>query len=224
MTKATVENSLNLGLYTPAEAAYYGEIAIGSVFRWLYRYKNSSPVLTPRLGDNERVVTFWDFIQLYIIDRAREGGISLQKIRNAIRSAERSGISYPLARKNVHVIFARELHIGDSERDVAQFTGKHPGQMLLHEIAKPYSQRISFDRDGLAQTFIVFSAFNRDVRMDPRFEFGTPLVSSTGFPSYVLANAIDAEGSVYRAAQAYGVDEEDIRVAKSFHDRLDEAA
>ena len=215
---------LNKGLYTPAEAAYYGEVSFGSVYRWLYPTKKTRPVMDPELGIHERVVTFLDFVQLYIVDRATRRGIRLPKIRKAIDIAEKGGKDHPLARREVVAVFDREMHTGDNEQALEQFTGRSRGQMLLPQIARPFLDRIDFNQEGRAQRFRLHVAYGRSVWMDPRYEFGAPLVGTTATPFYVLANAAIAEGSVHRAAMAYSVEEDDIQIALELHRRLENAA
>lgn len=224
MTKAssTIER-LGLGLYSPAEAAYLAQTTPAAVYRWMFGDRRAEAVASPTFGE-ERTLSFLDFVQVYIIERARERGVSLQRIRAAISRAEREGVRYPLATRDTYVVFDGELHVGDSRRQVEQFTGAFPGQMLLHDIASPFFDQIEFDADGLAQSLAIYEAYGRRIVMDPRFDFGEPRVGATGYPSYVLAHAAKAEGTIADAAAAYGVDEDDIRAAVAFHDRLDRAA
>src|SRR5438445_597141 len=47
------DNLLNLGIYTPAEAAFYARIRTQRINSWLYGSKNANPVVSPeRWGEH----------------------------------------------------------------------------------------------------------------------------------------------------------------------------
>lgn len=56
--------------------------------------------------------------------------------------------------------------------------------------------------------------------VDPARSFGQPVAARFGVPTIVLAEAVEAEGSVARVAAVYEVDQAVVRDAVRFHAEL----
>ncbi|MCH7547227.1 MAG: hypothetical protein IID30_12575 [Planctomycetes bacterium] len=224
MVSAATKRLIGVGLYTPSEASYFSRLMTQTVNRWLFGDARFVPVLAPEL-DDDRIVTFLDFIQLHAIRRARREDIPLHRIRKAIdRARVDFDLDFPLARDHRLVLYDRELFIEFPGKDTYQLSGSQRGQMLIREIAEPFLKYVDFGDEGLAEKFTIFKSHSRPIVMHPNHQFGMPIVGNTGYRADVLFDSYKAEGSVQRAADAYGVKRPDIHASIEFYDYLDSVA
>ncbi len=226
---------LGVGLYSPADAALYARVPTQLVTRWIYGTKSGDSVIDPQLEDQDRVVTFLDFVQTLAIRRIRqERRISLEKIRQAYNVArEDFGVEYPFALASTRIgLFgpprnkAKQeiwISIGEDADGAAkyfQLTGKKRHNQLIGEVVLTYSRRLVFDQDGLAKEYKAFDTSEGNVLMNPAVRFGEPFIESCGYTAKTLFDAYQVEGSPARVAELYGVKESDVNLAIEYFDYL----
>jgi hypothetical protein len=240
MATAT-DNILRIGLYTPAEAAFYARIRTQLMTSWLYGGKNRQPVVEPQRGPEVRDVSFLDFVQALAIRAIRRDyRISLQKIRGAVEFAKAHyGESHPLATRHKTFLFDRnsaknekpddedsryELVINLEENgkteSLVQLTGHKAGNRLIGEIVELFLKDVSFDGSGRAAEYRAFAYGDLAVTMNPHRHFGEPLLPS-GYPAQTLWEAVPIEGSIEAAAKAYGIDATEVELACRYLDFLE---
>lgn len=239
----TVNNLLGQGIYTPSEVALYTREHPTTVARWLMGNKAAEPVIARQFRDEPRFVTFLDFVQtLAIATIRRQYKVPLQTIREALAEARNfHKVEFPFAMKHKTVLYERvekgrvteslesddESHrrfelfirLEDKDESLVQLTGRHKKQYALKDIVELYLKDISFDAAGLASSYRAWNRGNLSITMDPKRHFGEPLAPS-GYTAYALAEAVKIEGSIDRAAVAYGVDRTEVELACSYLDYL----
>ena len=232
---------LGIGLYSPAEAALYARISTQLMTRWVYGTRRGDAVIEPQLGaGEERNITFLDFVQALAIRRIRSErpGISLPKIREAyLRACKDFGEPYPFALKSTRIgLFGppddpkkQEIWIcagGDEaeSQKYFQLTGRKSGNQLIGEVVRTYAQRLAFDDEtGLATKYTAYPTGGpapEYIVMDPLVRFGEPYLQSSGYTARTLYDAYRSEGTIDRAASAYGVAPEHIALAVEYFDYL----
>lgn len=226
---------LGIGIYTPAEAAFYARIRTKTLNRWLYGDSAGDPVVDPQLGrDSDRVVTFLDFVQALAIRAIRtQYNVPLTRIRKAVDKAKREfGIQYPFATQHTTYLMtdgrgpgAGELVIRVKGRDdhdkLIQLTGRSSGNYLMKEIAEPFLDDLHFDSEtGLAMDYSPFRSSKYTIKLDPQIRFGEPIVSPSGYTAQSLYDAIISEGGIDAAAKAYDLEKEAIHLAYDYIDHL----
>jgi uncharacterized protein (DUF433 family) len=226
------EKMFGIGLYTPREAAWLARVRTQTFNRWFFGDAHGSRVLDPRLESSpgDRVVTFWDLIQAVAVRtlRANVHGarLSLQHIRTVIKSAERDySIKYPLARKHTLYVYSNRLilRIGD------EYIGIEPGvdkdQLYHHKIIAPFLEELEFDHDKMADQWTPLRSENYYISLDANRRFGMPIVEPSGLLVESLTDAVDAEGSIEAAADAFEVETEAVNLAVKYrYDYLPPAA
>ena len=207
---------IGLGVYTLQEAALYGRISSNKLSRWIFGHGNYQPVIDSQL--KERIlISFYDLVQAMAINKAREYGVSLTKIRQAISFAEdRYRVDFPLAHNHKLVLFDNDLHICFPNDSVIQVSGRGRNQSLMKQIIEPFMKNLHFDQDGLVVRFTPFKKFGREITLDPTKQFGQPLVNNTGYRADVLAKSYSIEKSMDFVASVYNVDIKDVKVAVSY--------
>ena len=223
MPSVSRKRFLNVGLYTPAEAAYYARVHTSTMKRWIHGDRRGAPVVHAELRDDpNKTVTFLDFVQALAIRAIRrEHRVPLSKIREAVRHAQkRYGVPYPFAmQRHKTYLFERDVVI-DLQVGLVQISGKRKDQILIREIAELYMEDLSFDRKGLAAKYRAFAYRDREIVMDPSRRLGQPVVLSCGYTASALLDAYRTEGSVAAAAETHGVSPEDIELVIRYDDFL----
>lgn len=217
-----VTGIIGSGIYTLQEASLYSYVSAWKLSRWVWGTRKDAPVIEPQLR-GQHLLSFHDLIQAKAIEIARQQGIALKKIRQAIEIARGTyGVTLPLAQKHKLLWFDGDLHI--QLNGIFQVSGRNQHQMSEKRIMEPYAKDLHFDAKGLACMWTPFSRFRRQIVLDPRRQFGQPLVENTGYRADVLATAYHAEGSFAAAAEAYNVDVADIKVACAYMTKVRQAA
>ncbi|MFZ1933545.1 MAG: hypothetical protein WCB27_21795 [Thermoguttaceae bacterium] len=232
---------LGIGIYSPSEAALYARVTTRLMNRWMFGNGQGSPVITPQIGTPEdRDVTFLDFVQALAIRRIRKEhpGISLQTIREAyIRAKEEYGTPYPFALDSTRIgLFGPPdeprkqviwLCVGEDEegaRRYFQLTGKKCHNQMIGEVVRTYAYRLVFDETTkLAKKYLAFPTIKdapEYIVMDPQVRFGEPFLESCGYTARTLLDASISEGSPSRAATIYGVEPEQVELAREYFDYL----
>lgn len=219
---ASNTNLLGVGIYTPAEAAYYARVPTQTMTRWVHGDRRGDPVVHAQLeGTQERVVTFLDFVQALAVRAIRrEFKIPLGKIREAVEQARtRYSVDYPFAMPHKTFLFDHDIHIELLRLTLVQVSGKQKGQMVAREIAEPYMVDLTY-ADDLACRYYAYSYGTRQVIIDPARRFGQPFVEPCRCSVQSLLGAYRSEGSPEAAAKAYGVEEDDVLFAIRYEDHL----
>ncbi|MCW5755597.1 MAG: hypothetical protein KIT24_12895 [Phycisphaeraceae bacterium] len=221
----SVEDKLGVGLYTAAEAAMYVRARPEAISRWVHGNAKGERVVRPQFDTNsERVITFVDMVQALSVRavRTQAKSVPLPAIRDAVRKAEdEHGIQYPLARRHLLFYFDKSVFIKLNGSDsIVGLTSKDIGQHLLRPIVEPYLEEISFDDDGLAETWTPMSSGDLSIRLDPAVRFGQPIVAPLNILASTLSEAVVTEGSIEAAAEAHGVDRSAVLLAVKYFDSL----
>lgn len=213
---------LDLGMYTPSEAAMYARVQTQLIARWVHGSGAGQPALRAQLHNpQDKTITFLDFVQTLAVRAIRDAkSVPLSKIREAVDIAQEKGIDYPFARKHTTYLFGREVFIEVPDIGLIQATGKHARQYAMKPVLELYLEDLSFGPDGLASSYLAYEKDGVEIVMDPHFNFGEPTIKSSGYTAQTLWHACRIEGSFEAAAEAYGVLEPEVRVAYRYIDSL----
>jgi len=204
------------GLYSVHEAALFSRVSQATLNRWLFGTTHRKALRKPLLDTaNGKYVSFIEFVEAMAVGELRRMGISLQKIREAIDTANKTyRIEHPFAHKT-HKTFAigKDLYITIDGVDPVGLTGIDKFQTSSKQILEVYMKGLSFGPDNLANSFTAFANKASLITMTPSKLFGEPLVVRCGYSAQTLWNAANEEGSMEVAARNYGVEEEDVETA-----------
>jgi len=214
---------IGIGIYTLQEASLYGGISSHKLSRWVFGTANCSSVIDSTLS-SQRLISFYDLVQTMAINMAREQGIPLSKIRQAIKFVQdEHNISLPLAYDHRLLWFDNELHIKLPTKAIHQASGKIKGQIMMR-IVEPFMRDLHFDPEGVVTQFTPFNKYGRQVILDPKRQFGQPLVGNTGYRADVLDRAHSIEQSHELVASIYNIDVKDVKTAVAYMKTLRTAA
>ena len=223
MVAVIPEQIYSEGLYTVDQAARLARVPARVLRRWLDGGSGSTATIHRRVPRNDAgALGFIDLIQVLAIRAIRnKKRLSLQKIRQTIDEAEKLGIQYPFARKHQTYLFADDVVLRLPDDRVVQVTGKYTRQDLIKPVVELYMDDLVFDEEtGLAAEYTPLREGDRKIVINPTIKFGAPIVYPSGYAASTLIDAVESEGSIKAAAEAFAVSEADVKIALRYDDLL----
>lgn len=223
MVAAVADPIFAEGLYTEEQAARLARLSPRVLRRWLNGEGEHEPAILRRIPKNDAgVVGFLDLIQALAVRAIRkERKVSLQKIRDTILIAGELGVQYPFARKHQTYLFSDDVVIAIDGEQIIGATGQYKRQHLLRPVIEVYMTDLGFDPStGLAKAYTPLRDDTRQIVITPTLHYGAPVVMPCGFTVGSLLDAVEGEGSISAAAEAYGVNEADVEFALKYDDLL----
>lgn len=234
---ATKDN-IGIGIYTPAEAAFYARVQTQMLNRWFFGSSQGDSVVATELQSG-RDVTFLDFVQALAIRNLRTRyKIPLPKIRQAYNIArEHFGVEFPFAMQHTTYLFSDQARLGHGDLVIRipnrrsggepeelyakyyQLSGRSAHNRVMREVVELYIEDLTF-KAGIASHFKAWQRDGGTIAMDPRIRFGAPVVESCGYTAETLSEASVLEGGLDAAARAYGVERQDVALAVQYLDHL----
>ncbi len=224
---------LGIGLYTVPEVSRLTGVSQARLRRWLrgYTYRSgdapvtSRPVWQRQLPeiDSTLGLGFLDLMEARFVDAFRKAAVPWRVIRLcAERAREIVGTDHPFSsqrfRTDGRTIFAESVD--------------QAGEPRLLDLVK---SQFAFARVIAPSLYAGIEFSNRDmplrwwplgqttpVVIDPARSFGQPIVSTSGIPTAVLADAVAAEGSVAKVARIYQVPPRSVHAALRFEQQVAE--
>lgn len=210
----------DLALYAPSEAALFLHLPESTVRAWAFGQRSFKPVLDVP-ANNGRMLSFKNLVELHVLAiLRREKRIALGDVRQALLELRmKLGERQPLLSKKLLADGNRRLFV--------EIFGKlinvsAAGQVEMREIVDQYLARIDRDSYGIPIKLYPFTTSNaaersRPVEIDPRVQFGKPVLAGTRIMTTVLAERIKAGDTLTILAEDYGRPKEEIEAALRYH-------
>lgn len=200
--------------------------------RWLFGNSRGEAALRPTKltsdDPDERVVTFVDLIQAVAVRtlRTSEVGsrITLEHIRNVVDECENENIKFPLARKHTLYWYSDRLILKtDQDSYIGLKAGIDKNQLYHGLIVEPFLREVKF-ADGYAQSYTPLKYGDYQINLNAERRFGMPVVEPGGILVSALTDAVSAEGSIDRAADAFEIAPEAVEAALKYREFLTKLA
>ena len=220
---------LNVGSYTAVEAARLLHTPPRNIRRWLggYTYfvggerRDIPPLWTSQLFmiDDHLEIGFRDLIELRFVRAFVEAGVGLLAVRNCLDYARHCvGEDHPFSTQRFRTD-GRTIFLDSTESsDDPKLLDLKNRQYVFRQVFERSFKDLDIEDDAVA-SWRPFDG-KESIVIDPRRSFGRPIASVSGVATAVLASAVDAEGSVERAASLFEVEASAIRDAVRFEERL----
>ena len=220
---------LGTGFYTVPEAARLLKIPPLNLRRWLGGYTHGKgakaakmpPLWQPELPahDGRIELGFRDLVELLIVRRFLEAGLSLITIRNCLEYArecvdDERPFSTRRFKTDGRTIFLESLQRG-GEAELLDLKGR---QYVIKDIIDRTFKDFDLCDDIVAR----WRPYNGkpSIVVDPQRAFGQPIAAGYGVPTIALAEATEAEGTIDRVSFLYEVPPEIVRDAVNYENSL----
>ncbi|MBN8185148.1 hypothetical protein JF540_00400 [Salipiger thiooxidans] len=213
---------LGKGIYSPRQAARLIGGQPQEVLRWTRGSGAREPLWHAYYQDLDDTteLNFSDLIELRVVKAFRKAGISLQAIRFAIEFAtERFGLERPLSTLQFKTD-GREILVDALERDdcLISLSKKHPGQAVFSEIVQQSLSDLEYEAGQAIRWRPTGSKY---VVLDPRRQFGTPLLEEYGISTETLSREAREHGSVSYISKIYDIPVRYVNDAIRYEEALD---
>ena len=219
-----------LGVYSPSEAARLVGVPASALRRWLFGYSYAhegiktvqSPLWRPEYGasQDEPLLGFRDLIEARMVGKLRKLGIGLPTIRVCLQTAAAvANDDHPFSstgfRTDGQRLFLERM--GDEgQHDVLDLkTGQHN---FAKVVDKSFLD-LDFDDQKATRWFL---SKKRSIVVDPERSFGQPITTVAGVPTWRIAQAVSAEGSVEKVARLFEIAASVVKDAMAFETGLKE--
>jgi uncharacterized protein (DUF433 family) len=213
---------LEVPLYSVFEASRYLQIPENTLRSWVsgraYPLRSGSsrrsvPVIELADPDDARL-SFNNLTEAHVLDALRrQYQVELPQIRRAVDYLrEQFRTPHPLVH---HQMLTDRKHLfieATGLKDVIN-ASKH-GQLAMRDLIGLHLQRVEWDKDGFVARLYPFTRGRRTpaeeapqprvVTMDPRVEFGRPVLRVSAVPTAVIADRYKAGESIADLAEDYG--------------------
>lgn len=229
----TINPYLGIGVYSVPEAALFLHTSAQKLRRWADGYTfvtaaaetRASPALFARDFPELvawKILTFEDLIELKWIAALRNAGLSMPYIRRVSEWAkEQLGVSHPFATRRFVTdgagLWMRDGSLARKRAD-APLRQALSQQFALRPIVDQFLIEIEYEGD-LARRLWPMGQ-KRRVVLDPKRNFGKPIDSPTGVPTFPLAQMVEGGTSEEKVAWWYGIPPRAVREAVEFERSL----
>lgn len=214
---------LGTGAYGIREAAQLALVHPRTAHRWVAGAGRGRAAALlrpdlPRVG-HRRALSFLDLIDLLVVGRFREAGVSFQTIRRVYGRLEQTlATRHPFGHRRLltdgTTVFMETLdHVGDRHlHEVLSGQGAMPVVLL------PYLEKI----DYAAETYTAVRwRIAEGIVLDPARSFGKPILADAGTSTFVLARSYHANNDdADLVADLFDVSPQSVRRAVEFESRL----
>lgn len=217
------------GIYTISETAFYTRLHQNTIRAWFFRQDAPPRFRRPSLTfEGAPLLSFTDFVEaLYVSELRSRFHISFHRIRKAIDTArELKGVQHPFAHPEFRtVIIGKSIHIQERDSpEVLTSLAPDSGQTSDKVILEDFIDALEFDEEDIAKLYVAYVDDGERVIAARDYNFGIPMMESCGYTAETLYNAAAIEGGAQKAADAYGVDFNTVRVAIKYLESLQKAA
>ena len=210
---------LGNGIYTFGEASRLIGVRPQRLRAWFSGLPNRVRPITQSDYSLAGVISFWDLVDAMVIGQLRGIGFPLdylRKLRVALLKEFQS--PHPFCQKNL-LTYGKKVFIrtatdsGDDHlKDIVA------RQYAFPQILAPFLQQLEHDPASLlARRWNIANG----VVIDPRRQYGKPIVDLVGIPTAVLQAECRAnEGRIERVAEWYAIDKNSVKQAVEFEEAL----
>ena len=233
---ARPHTAIGVGSYSLRDAAMLLHIPYAKLRRWAAGYwysaaeeeRFSEPVVPGEVDVlDERVLSFFELMELFVIGFFRRQGVSMPVIRAArARAQTLFETEYPFATERINTdgrgIFT-DLPSVDEVPASRLKLELSKSQVAFRDVVEPFFRANVDYEHGFAATYWPMGR-ERPVLLDARRAFGRPIVLRTGTPTFALYAMRQGGEALDRIAAWYEVTRDELDAAIEYEETLREAA
>jgi uncharacterized protein (DUF433 family) len=215
-----IEPKLGEGIYLVKDVAKILHLDYAKTHRWIAGYWSGGLEENTRYTFGEhgnRAINFLSLIEFYTFFKLRERGVSSTQIRQLHHHlANLLGTRYPFAtspdfyiegdRKKRKIVYFEYLN------NLIRFDKKYQFSLRLIE---GFLKKIEFDANNLAVKFFPLAG-SKNIVVDPKHQFGQPIVSGTNIKTQTLYGLYNGGESLEDISTLYNISLDKVQDAVAF--------
>jgi uncharacterized protein (DUF433 family) len=219
---------LNTGIYTIPQACRFTAVSSGRIRRWLKGYRSGSkkqyaalwsaqlPVLRHKVA-----LGFLDLIEIKFVGAFLDRGVSWPMLHKAREKAAAlyPGISHPFCTGQFVTDGSEILAEVHQESGQTRLLELATNQQVFAELTQPFFKQFEFDARKIIERWWPLG-LDVQLVLDPRRNFGQPIVHPSGIPTAVLAKSFQSNQSVETVADWYELEPHLVRQAVDYEQSL----
>lgn len=216
---------LGKGVYTPKEAARLVGTNAQQVLRWTRGSGPNEPLWSAHyqfLDNDVTELSFFDLIEVRVVNALRKASISLQSIRFAISFAQKKyGIERPLASQAFKTDGTEILMQAiENDGEYVSLSKKRPGQKVFGEIIAQSLNDLEYEGEMAAR----WRPQNYNaVIIDPERHFGDPILDAYGVSTKIINDEFKELSDLNYLSRLYEIPKKALQVCVLFERSLDKA-
>ncbi len=206
----TPQPELGKGIYTARDISQILKLPKNKVNRWLNEYwKEYSWEI-----DKTKAINFNSLIEFYVFYQLRERGFNSEQIQTAHKQISKAlNTMYPFASSQIITLDNKKIFFKDSNANV--LNADETLHFLIKEIIEPFCEKIEYDSNKNALLFYP-DGKTSSVVVDPRKQFGAPVIAGTGILAETLFLYNKGGESVAFIADIFDLTEQQVTDALNF--------
>ncbi len=198
------------GIYTVKDISEILFLPTAKVNVWFKKYLQDSYYNL----DKAKITNFVGLIEFYVFYELNDRGFSLQKIKETHQILKQQfNIEKPFAsRLGLHTLGSREIFLKQNSNIIT--LGKSL-QYNLKEFTEPFSKKIEYSTEGIAQKYYP-NGKESSVVVDPQIQFGSPTIKGTGVTTDTIYKYYKGGEKVEFIANIFNLDIKNIYDALKF--------
>lgn len=208
-------------LYTVLETAEYLRLPRQTLETWVKGYARERPTGKTTVGSSfihaeppmkgRPNIPFIGFAEAYAARALKDAGVPTAEIRRVLPMLEEEiGIEYALASRHLYVEGGRILFNYAKRSDEQQLAVVLTQQGVLNHTLEQYLQRITFDREGYAQSMVLPGTQRDVVEVDPMISYGRPVLIRGNARMVDILDRFQAGDLPREIADDFEVSEDDV--------------
>lgn len=214
---------LGMGVYEIPEAARLTGLSSARLRRWFGGHR-SGPLWQldfPRVGGRIGL-SFLDLVQAYVAAELLGHGLPVRALRPLLEKAKTVlETEHPFASARFRTD-GRRLYLEILE-EKPRLLDLGRDQFAFHRVIAPSLKPLEYDTHEMASRWWPLGR-NRSVVLDRHRRFGKPITAKSGVPTEVLFQQYKVMNSVEKVAEAFEIDEREVKDAIEFERRLENRA
>ncbi len=213
--------TINYGIYTLSDVASILKIPNYRIRYWMSEFWNyrftSKTFRSYSWGEGrEKATSFFTLIEFYIFYKLRDFGLSANKVLNAHETiAKEINTPFPFASSTILTDGERIFFSTDDLKTLYQ--ADKTLQSMIIKVIKEFCKKIDFNSSKLAERYYPLGKKN-SVIVDPRHQFGQPIIGSTNVLTETIYNLYKGNESKSKISKIYGISIKQIENAIKFYD------
>lgn len=208
MKTAVIPSQLTRPVYSFTEADYLAGATRGTARRWIKGYaytrknkRTEQPPVTPR-DANIAAASFLDLLEVVVIGRFKETGISLSGVRQIVSECQEIlGLERPLVQAKFQTD-GREVFVDQGKALLG--LGSRKRQEAWSEVLAPFLDELDFAQEGWASRWWPLGKAT-PILIDPDFGFGQPVIEGSGVKTETIIERVRAGDLPEEIAEDFNV-------------------